>query len=941
MQAHEKAYFMKIFASVMALMLVGMALPAAAWAGQGDGGHPYLFFSDEKLERIRGEVRRPGSFHAEAFAALKARVDGGDLEVFGKTEDNWNYARSYLAQAAAFIYKVSGERRYAELAWDTLKAVHEDPDPDGRLPESGAHLLSRATVGLGFAIAYDWCRDAWTAAQREYILERLKVALDAWPGFNHPNLGMTRGSNWTAVCRGGELMMLIGAGLHEQRRERFDFLIGELRQHLDAGFDDMGVTQEGIGYTGYGGIFLLPAMLAARGVGDETLWAYVDRRAWWKQAMYTGTFAAIPGDDRLAGMKAFLMSGVGGPGIGDEGWASLLLATVPDDKTAYFLWWYDRHMGQKAPVDDPQKRFDYRRQGTMWALLYYPADVEPRDPTGVFPAAITSGRGQNMFRNRWADSDDILISLLADTTHHARGWAQSEALQMGLFAYDTLFFAGPRSNRDGEHYTKLLVDGQAGRASQTGVQRRFEAHERGGYAIVGGGEQYRHLGVREVDRHMLVRFDDADRNSAMIVMLDRIESLTEHLYTWNANIAGPVEAWDVGMSESVEQGRPVFTLRGRERGVVKGWVLSPEAAELQVGDPLRIEQRSASEDFWIVLWVGHGDAPKLEALELTAHGGRARIGGRWVGFDREAERVLIDADAARFDPRRADRPLPPRGLTARTLADRRIELRWVGEDLGNDHVLVQRRAEGEDEQAFQTVARLEAGSDRYVAEGLSPGTAYEWRVAGEKDGRSGEPSQVAEATTWERGYAVYVEDFAPRVDGELPAENALGHWSKLNQDRGWVLSNAEGSPRNAVARRGRMETAGRTRINNHNIFYTEGFRADLSGESAAIEFDAMVQGTTRMTVMLKLGDGTWVRRDGFAYVDSRHAWQTQRFNIDAADDWVEVEPERFRVVGPRELTADDLAGVHGLGVWAHWPLNERWARIDQLHLYARDLEFVR
>lgn len=247
------------------------------------------------------------------------RVESEDISQFDATDDNWNYARSYLAQAAAFCYQVTGEAGYADIAYRTLQDIHENPDPDERLPESGAHGLSRATVGLGFALAYDWCFEAWDAEQRAYILDRVEAGLDMWEDFSHPNLGADRGSNWVAVCRGGELMMILAAGLEDERAERYEMLQTELLRHIEGGYDSLGASQEGIGYEGYGGIFLLPAIYAARDVGEEMLWNAVNgERAWYKMAMYAGSFTRTPAPGRLADGKVFQMSGVSGPNIGDE-----------------------------------------------------------------------------------------------------------------------------------------------------------------------------------------------------------------------------------------------------------------------------------------------------------------------------------------------------------------------------------------------------------------------------------------------------------------------------------------------------------------------------------------------------------------------------------------------------------------------------------------------
>ena len=153
---------------------------------------PRILLTEERLTRIQRGLDDPASHYAQAFEVLRQRVESEDIERFGATENNWNYARSYLAQAAAFCYQVTGDAEYADIAYRTLRDVHDAPDPDARLPESGAHGLSRATVGLGFALAYDWCYEGWEEHQRQYILERVEAAFEMWEDFSHPNFGHER-----------------------------------------------------------------------------------------------------------------------------------------------------------------------------------------------------------------------------------------------------------------------------------------------------------------------------------------------------------------------------------------------------------------------------------------------------------------------------------------------------------------------------------------------------------------------------------------------------------------------------------------------------------------------------------------------------------------------------------------------------------------------------
>ena len=161
---------------------------------------------------------------------------------------------------------MSGEASYAQMAYDALHAIHADPGPDNRLPEDG-YGLSRATVGLGFAISYDLCYQGWSSSQRSYIRGKIVTALNAWEAFSHPNLGSPLSSNWIGVCHGGELLLMLAAEEHLSRPQRFAFLKDRLEGHLET-FGSKGWNQEGNHYMPYSSRFVLKCAVALQNICD-------------------------------------------------------------------------------------------------------------------------------------------------------------------------------------------------------------------------------------------------------------------------------------------------------------------------------------------------------------------------------------------------------------------------------------------------------------------------------------------------------------------------------------------------------------------------------------------------------------------------------------------------------------------------------------------------
>ncbi|MFB6272004.1 MAG: hypothetical protein ABEL51_03815, partial [Salinibacter sp.] len=203
-----------------------------------------------------------------------------------------------------------------------------------------------------------------TPDQRSYLREKIEIALDAWPSYHHANLETDHmGSNWVAVCRGGELIMMLAAYEEEERAARYRKLKTWLLQHMETAYGPSGWSQEGLGYVSYAGMFLLPAVYATQSVGDTAFDEQMDSIAWHRLKMAVAT---LPKSHRL-------MSGVdtGSESGGNQGWTSLVLNAVPEAHRPYYTYFYDHHIGIDAP-GPPSKKYDHERAGTIWSLLYYP-----------------------------------------------------------------------------------------------------------------------------------------------------------------------------------------------------------------------------------------------------------------------------------------------------------------------------------------------------------------------------------------------------------------------------------------------------------------------------------------------------------------------------------------------------------------------------------------
>ena len=102
----------------------------------------------------------------------------------------------------ALMYRLDGDRRYAERAWQEMEAAAAFKDWNTK------HFLDTAEMTHAFAIGYDWLYDYLTPDRRE-TLRQAMIEKGIKPAINVVN-GEIRGGwwskathNWNQVCNGG------------------------------------------------------------------------------------------------------------------------------------------------------------------------------------------------------------------------------------------------------------------------------------------------------------------------------------------------------------------------------------------------------------------------------------------------------------------------------------------------------------------------------------------------------------------------------------------------------------------------------------------------------------------------------------------------------------------------------------------------------------------
>jgi hypothetical protein len=217
-------------------------------------GHPRLLTDAAGFERLKQEIpknpdlqRYFNRVQEDARGMLKQAPsqyqipDGLRLLETSRRVMNRVYA-------LAMMYRLQGDKEYAERAWQELEAAAGFKDWNPR------HFLDTAEMTHAFAIGYDWLYDYWTPERRQVLVKAVaelgfKPALEIY----RKNTGWTRARhNWNQVCNGGIGMgaLAMGEVLPAECGEILEAALKSIQLPM-AEYGPDGAWAEGPGYWNY------------------------------------------------------------------------------------------------------------------------------------------------------------------------------------------------------------------------------------------------------------------------------------------------------------------------------------------------------------------------------------------------------------------------------------------------------------------------------------------------------------------------------------------------------------------------------------------------------------------------------------------------------------------------------------------------------------------
>lgn len=652
--------------------LVSLFLSAGLLNGFAGDSHPRLFFDAEQIPEIRA---RAATAEGKAMVeAIRFMRDGGDP--FGP-QFHKEFGNS------AILYLATGDKADADLARDEMLHYIAQTDIWANPKHKG---LSRGALARGGAITYDLCYDAWKGQKvpaevvwkgktwkipAEYagmdLNEAVSKALLAnaqaliesggadWPG------GNKFGNNWYGVRYGGAALALLATD-DPQGRELLPKALQPLRKYIETSLgrhsEPTGWNPEGYGYTLYPAQFTFPAILATRRLADPEFVKNVPAVSLSLAAAYHGILALPQKSPGFMGLHPdFQDDNADWTG---EGAANLAFAFAPESIKPALKWIYRRSFGALG-----DRKYDSASCGGLYALLFYPVDLEEKHPAGV------EGFGRTLADREWGfvslrkefgepPGQDILTQFMVKTALTEGGHNGPDGLGFRIWGLGAPWATGSgRTTKPAGQCTVFPGDPESATfKGQTHEWLDADIRSSGGGFVVGRAKPFSDVGTGDHTRRYIADYDAGTGAEAVFVVADT----TSNGKFWRLNTPGSGKE---GIYNSITTEGNTFTITHAATGDrLVGTVLYPAKPEFRTGDFPRGSPMSApvgdkavevthnhwidvahpdggDGNFLVVLTLLRKDAPVPSiSLKGTPESGTVTVGARTYRI--EGNRVEVE-----------------------------------------------------------------------------------------------------------------------------------------------------------------------------------------------------------------------------------------------------------------------------------------------------------
>lgn len=364
---------------------------------------PRLLFSKDDVAGMRNKLSEEPYKSMYEKLLQKAAVDPSE------NPGSYNYNFAYHAIDNAFLYTLTGEPQYATKAYESVSFLVSQEE----WADDSFRALSRAMHAKGVSLAYDMCKNAWSAPVDSFVSEKLVEMGASLYRFGGQGWPSGPGNNWRAVRYGASGLCYLSADyISDSSRESevarsADMVLSYFNANLSSEPGGNGWNPEGIGYVIYPAGFWAVFNAALQLHYPEM--NFLNRHPHVKNTLTT----IYRGSTLINSMGYHPDFSDDNPMLGGEGVHGLAFKNTDPELIPAMKWNYDRYVGLLG-----DKSFDSERGGLMFSYLYYPADLASRNPEYVFDLNyVDEDHGMLIFRNRFSDYDDIIAQ------HNAKGRA--------------------------------------------------------------------------------------------------------------------------------------------------------------------------------------------------------------------------------------------------------------------------------------------------------------------------------------------------------------------------------------------------------------------------------------------------------------------------------------------------------------------------------------
>lgn len=349
------------------------------------------------------------------------------------------------------LYQATGEERWANLARQAVELVLMGLGEGPRTLPFARDGVDAALGLAGLALAYDLAGPAWEPTfRRRVVRAMLEYVAQPPPGTKAggplPSFaglladpGLAPGHrDFPTVVAGCGLVLLAVAG--DTDADGFDVAPHlarcreRIRAHLEAAWGDRGTYIDRAGPSHWAANVLLVPFLQAERLAAGQDWVAGEPSVAWLtqrwihllQATPRGPIYACRGGSNATGSEWFLGvvgASKAGTTLHHGGWFSQGFGLLPPAHRAALKWTAEHTLQARERVGsqynggkDYAAGFDVGRYGhrALLALVNWPFDQAAVNPAQVasLPRALVDRRaGLAVFRDRWQDEDDIVVSI--------------------------------------------------------------------------------------------------------------------------------------------------------------------------------------------------------------------------------------------------------------------------------------------------------------------------------------------------------------------------------------------------------------------------------------------------------------------------------------------------------------------------------------------------